>query len=213
MIIDFSFLSVKSEEYKKYIKEYNTFSSDWLHFDVMDGEFVKNVTYDYKLVKKINKYNNLFCDVHLMCSNDNLNIDKYIKAGAKQITFHYEALNKLEIEETINKIKNKGIRVGMSVCPDTDISVLEPYLDKLDFVLVMSVVPGKGGQTFIETSLDKIKYLVDLKPSYHYLVGVDGGIDDETIKLVKEAGADVVVVGSYLVNNFNISTYNSLKLV
>lgn len=212
MKIAFSFLSILNDDYKKYIVNFGKMDKEnWLHFDVMDGLFVPNYTFNSTLVKKINEYNNLFSDVHLMISDVENNLDSYIDAKVNQITFHYEASEKDKIIPLIKKIKNNNIKVGLSIKPDTHVTVLNEYLGLLDYVLIMSVEPGKGGQTFIENSLEKISYLSSYKGKYNYLIGVDGGINDKTSKLVKDAGADVVVVGTYLVNNFNADTLNKLK--
>lgn len=212
MKVAFSFLSILNEDYKKYIINFSNIDIDnWLHFDVMDGVFVPNYTFDSKLIKDINKYNKLFSDVHLMISEVENKLDEYINAKVDQITFHYEASEKEKILPLINKIKNHNIKVGLSIKPDTNVEVLNEYLPILDYILIMSVEPGKGGQVFMESSIDKIKHLATYKNEYNYLIGVDGGINNVTAKLVKDAGADVVVVGTYLVNNFNLETINMLK--
>ena len=213
MIIAFSFLSLLNDDYKKAIQEFNNITNkEWLHYDVMDGDFVCNKTFDASLVKEISLYNQSFNDVHLMITDVDDNIDKYIDAGADQITFHYEAIvNSKEIINIINKIKIRGIKVGISIKPDTPIEAIDEYLSMLDYILIMSVEPGKGGQKFIQESLLKIEYLSKKKKDYHYLIGVDGGINDETSKLVKKAGADVIVVGTYLANNLTTDTIKKCK--
>lgn len=212
MIIAFSFLSLLSSNYEEKIKKFNTYGeNNWIHFDVMDGEFVTNKTFDYNLVKEINNYNKLFSDVHLMINKPHKVIKKYAKVGAKQITFHYEAVKEKNIIKIIKKIKKQGVKVGISIKPDTNVEALNPYLNDLDFILVMSVEPGKGGQTFMDSSLSKIKYLKEKQNEYNYLIGVDGGINDSTSKLVKEAGCDVIIVGSYLANKLTKKTLESLK--
>ena len=212
MIISFSFLSLLKDDYKKAIIEFNKLSNnDWLHFDVMDGKFVSNTTFDFNLVKEIEKYNKCYCDVHLMIDNPLEYIDKYKDAGTDLLTFHYESVDKSKIIEIIKSIKKHGMRAGISIKPNTDIRVLDEYLPYLDYILIMSVEPGRGGQKFLESSLDKISYLNSLKSKYNYLIGVDGGINDITSKLVKESGCDVVIVGSYLANNLNEETIKCLR--
>jgi ribulose-phosphate 3-epimerase len=212
MIIAFSFLSLLNENYKEAIMEYNTLTNrDWVHFDVMDGEFVTNTTFGAELVKEINTYNKLYSDVHLMCKNPLEEIKQYAKAGAQSITFHYEAVKKEEIMLLINEIRTYEVKVGISNKPRTNVEVLEEYLPYLDNILIMSVEPGKGGQKFIESSLDKVKYLRERQNNYHYLISIDGGINAETSKLVKQAGVDVIIVGTYLANNLNKKTMDDLK--
>lgn len=212
MIVSFSFLSLLKSDYITKIKEFNNLvNDDWVHFDVMDGKFVNNKTFDYHLVNEINEYNHLFSDVHLMIEKPHRQIKKYYKAGAKQITFHYETMKENKILKVIKQIKKYGLKVGISIKPDTKVEVLDKYLSKLDYILIMSVEPGKGGQAFLDNSLDKIKYLSNKQKLNHYLIGVDGGINDKTVKLVKKAGADVVVVGTYLASNLNLETIEKLK--
>lgn len=212
MIIAFSFLSLLSENYKNSIIKFNSFNkNNWLHYDVMDGQFVGNKTFDHRLVGEISKYNKLFNDVHLMIENPIDYIEKYVSNGADQITFHYESISKDKIQDVIRKIKKLNVKVGISIKPSTKVEVLDDYLCDLDYILIMSVEPGKGGQKFMESCIDKIKYLKSKKSDNHYLIGVDGGIDNTTSKLVKDAGADVVVIGTYLANNLNSGTIDICK--
>lgn len=149
-----------------------------------------------------------------MISSPEMYVLDYISAGSTFVTFHYEATS--DVMSTINLIKNNNTKVGISIKPNTPVEVLDMYLPFIDLVLVMSVEPGKGGQTFMESSLDKIKYLNEqrINNKYSYIIEVDGGINDKTIKLVKEAGCDVVVVGSYLMNSSDIDkTYKELSKI
>ena len=161
MIIAFSFLSLLDDDYKGAIEKFNSIANhEWLHYDVMDGLFVENKTFDCNLVKEISGYNKCFNDVHLMITEVNESLEEYLNSGADQITFHYEAIsNKEDISEIINKIKSYNVKVGISIKPNTPIKMLDNYLHDVDYVLVMSVEPGKGGQTFIKESLSKIVYL------------------------------------------------------
>ncbi len=212
MIISPSILSVKQEDY---IKVFNTFERNnvsMIHLDCMDGKFVKNTTYDSFEVEKINKQTNIKLDVHLMILSPENEIINYINANSDMITFHYEATS--SVKETIDLIKKHNVKCGISIKPDTNVEVLNPYLKDLDLILVMSVEPGKGGQKFMEQSLDKIKYLKNIKDTHNfkYLISVDGGINLETGKLAKEYGADILVVGSYLMNSFDFDkTYKELE--
>lgn len=213
MIIAFSFLSLLDDDYKGAIEKFNSIANhEWLHYDVMDGLFVENKTFDCNLVKEISGYNKCFNDVHLMITEVNESLEEYLNSGADQITFHYEAIsNKEDISEIINKIKSYNVKVGISIKPNTPIKMLDNYLHDVDYVLVMSVEPGKGGQTFIKESLSKIEYLKKKQKENYYLIGVDGGINEETSKLVKKAGADVIVMGTFLANNLNRDTISRCK--
>ena len=195
MKIAASFLNIKGPIVEEVTKLSNL-DVDYLHLDVMDGIFVENKTFNYEEFNNITKYSAKPKDVHLMVSDVRRYIDEFSKLNPEFITFHYEAAS--EISSVINYIHEKGIKVGMSIKPATDISEIVDYLPYLDLVLVMSVEPGKGGQAFIENSVDKIEKLSKLrkKENYNYLIEVDGGINDETIKLCEKA--DIVVVGSYI---------------
>jgi ribulose-phosphate 3-epimerase len=198
MICSPSFLSSDFTKLKDEIISVN--NAKWLHFDVMDGKFVSNKTYDHLMVKEVKEYSNQFFDVHLMIEEPEKYIDEYIKAGADLITFHYEATtNPLDL---IREIKKIGKKAGISIKPDTNIEVLDYLLKELDLILIMSVEPGKGGQKFLPNSIDKISYLNKkrLENKYDYLIEVDGGINLETAKTVRESGCDVIVVGSFLFN-------------
>ncbi len=198
MICSPSFLSSDFTKLKDEIISVN--NAKWLHFDVMDGKFVSNKTYDHLMVKEVKEYSNQFFDVHLMIEEPEKYIDEYIKAGADLITFHYEATN--NPLDLIRVIKMTGKKAGISIKPDTNIEVLDYLLKELDLILIMSVEPGKGGQKFLPNSIDKISYLNKkrLDNKYDYLIEVDGGINLETAKTVRESGCDVIVVGSFLFN-------------
>lgn len=214
MLISPSILSVKKEDYLKVFKTFTDNGVTMIHLDVMDGKFVPNTTYDANKVEKINKQTNAILDTHLMINTPENEIMSYILAGSDIITFHYEACK--NIKETIKLIKDHGAKCGISVKPNTNINVLDPYLKDLDLVLVMSVEPGFGGQKFMPSALDKIKYLKDIKDkhNFHYLIEVDGGINVVTAKLVKDAGCDVIVVGTYLMNSENFhECYEELKRI
>lgn len=196
MIISLSILNIEKQDRKAQIERFMKSSDNWIHFDVMDGKFVENETFKYEVVDEVSDYCSLIKDVHLMTYEPLKYLKEYKEAGANIITFHYESVN--NVLETINEIKKYNMKVGISIKPYTDIKVLKDYLSLIDLVLVMSVEPGKGGQKFIMNSLDKIRWLKENKKNNHYLISVDGGINNETSKLVKEAGADIAVVGTYL---------------
>ena len=176
-------------------------SAKWLHFDIMDGVFVPNKTYDHHLVSEVKNYSHQFFDCHLMVDNPIPDIIRYVKAGADLITVHIEALG-ISTKVAIESIRNLNVKVGLSIKPMTNIDELLPYLDDIDLILIMSVEPGKGGQKFIDSSIDKISFLHEYrkKNQLNYLIEVDGGINLSTAKLVSLAGADVVVAGSSIFN-------------
>ena len=195
MKIAASFLDIKEPK----IDELNYLDSldiDYIHLDVMDGIFVENKTYTYEEFYDITRFTTKPKDIHLMVSDVKKNIDEFSRMKPEFITFHYEAVS--EVSSVINYIKELGVGVGMSIKPSTDVSEIVNYLPYLDLVLVMSVEPGKGGQIFIEESVKKIDQLYNLrkKENYNYLIEVDGGINNETIK--KCNNADICVVGSYI---------------
>lgn len=170
----------------------------WLHFDVMDGKFVPNTSFSLEDLVLMRKETNLFLDVHLMIENPEVHFMDYVNNGADLVTIHYEATS--DLSSLIRNIKNSGVKVGVSIKPKTEVEVLFPYLKELDLVLVMSVEPGFGGQSFIPSALEKIEKLrkeID-NNQYNCLIEVDGGINNETGDLCKESGVDVLVAGSYL---------------
>lgn len=183
--------------------------AQWVHLDIMDGLFVPNITFGYDLVAKINTITDKFLDTHLMINDPIRYVDHFSKAGSDMITFHIEAYDdKLDIIKCIEKIKNNDIKVGLAINPGTDVKEISEFIDNIDMVLVMSVEPGFGGQKFNDVCLNKIQYLRSLNSDI--LIQVDGGIDDTTAPLVKAAGANVLVAGSYIFNNDIDDSINSL---
>lgn len=180
----------------------------FLHFDVMDGHFVPNLSFGIPLLEALKPHYNFVYDVHVMISNPDLMVEKYIKAGADIITFHYEACkDDKAIFEIIKEIKGAGVKAGLSIKPNTSVEVLKPFLKDLDLILVMSVEPGFGGQSFMPSAIDKIAQLSSWKKenNYGYLIEVDGGINGETGKACRVAGAEVLVAGSYLFGKEDIA--------
>ena len=201
MILAPSILTVKEEERNSVLTELSNLGIIYLHLDIMDGKFVPNTTPGVGLLKKINKFDFVF-DTHLMVEDPINYIDKFYNAGSDIITFHYEAVK--EVLPLIRKIKSLGIKCGISIKPGTSPEVLLPYLKELDQILIMSVEPGFGGQKFMESSLDKIKYLDELRnknDEYNYLIEVDGGINLNNVEMVRNAGCNVVVMGTALINS------------
>lgn len=178
----------------KTVEETNT---EFLHIDIMDGSFVPNISFGFLVIKALRKNSKMIFDVHLMIENPSKYIDEFVNCGADIITFHYEA--ERHIDRTVNYIKNKGCKVGIALNPATPVSVLKNILPSLDMVLIMSVNPGFGGQSFIEYSIDKIQEVKNLAKKLNkqnLLIEVDGGVDTHNIKSIVEAGANVLVAGS-----------------
>lgn len=195
MLISASFLGIQKNRKENILKLGNS-TVDFLHVDVMDGKFVSNKTEELESLKKVLPISTPF-DVHLMVKDVIPYIEEYVTIYPRYITIH------LEIEEVlkaIDFIKEKNIKVGLSIKPNTPISKLLPYLPLLDLVLVMSVEPGSGGQSFIESTANKINELKRIREihNYHYLIEVDGGINEQTVSLCESA--DILVVGSYITN-------------
>jgi ribulose-phosphate 3-epimerase len=167
-----------------------------LHIDVMDGLFVPNISFGFKVISDIRDKNDYIFDTHAMIEEPIRYIDDFKKAGVDRLTIHYEACK--DVDKTIAEIKSKGMEVGLSFKPATDINLIVPYLNKIDLVLVMSVEPGFGGQSFMKDSLAKIKYLRDYinKNKLACIIEVDGGIKTTNVGEVIDAGADLIVAGS-----------------
>lgn len=186
------------------IKEAEKGGAKVLHIDVMDGRFVPNFTFGALLVKSIRKCSSIMYDCHLMVEKPFDFIDDFYKAGADNITVHYEALGE-ETGKVLDYIKSLGIKAGLSVSPDTPVEVVAPYLDKVDMILIMSVYPGFGGQKFIPESLGRIARVREMTKGYDIDIEVDGGVYEENIKTVVDAGANVIVAGSAVFGKENIA--------
>lgn len=168
--------------------------AEWLHLDVMDGVFVPNISFGLPVIQSLRKISKLTFDVHLMIQEPLLYVDAFADAGADYLTFHLESSS--DPEKTIDAIHARGMKAGLSIKPNTPAEAVFPYLDKLDLILVMSVEPGFGGQKFMPVCLDKIRILHEKAPEIP--ISVDGGINAETGRLCREAGANVLVAGSYV---------------
>ncbi len=193
-----SILSADFTRLGEEIEEIRTGGADYIHFDVMDGVFVPNISIGIPVLKSVRKYTDMFLDVHLMIDKPVRYAEAFCKAGADLVMFHVEADSYQNISEAIDIVKSNGRKVGLSVKPKTPVAVLYPFIDRLDMVLVMTVEPGFGGQSFMHDQLPKISELrreIDRRGLACELE-VDGGVDPVTARLVKDAGADVLVAGS-----------------
>lgn len=177
---------------------------DWLHFDVMDGIFVNNITYGLPILEAVNKVTDMTLDVHLMICDPIRYIEGFANAGADLISFHLESGS--DAKETINAIKSRGIKAAAAIRPATSAESVYELLPLLDMVLVMTVEPGFGGQSFIPETVEKIRLIRSKinELGLNVRVQVDGGINDATASIVTEAGADVLVSGSYLFRETNM---------
>ena len=181
--------------------------ADYIHLDIMDGNFVPNISFGAPVIKELRKCSKLVFDVHLMVEMPERYIEDFVNAGADIITVHVESTKHLD--RTIELIKSYGIKAGVTLNPATPVESLKYIINKVDMVLVMSVNPGFGGQSFIEYSLDKIKEIKNMRPDVD--IEIDGGITDITAKRVIEAGANVLVAGSYVFNGDYKEKIDSLR--
>jgi ribulose-phosphate 3-epimerase len=179
--------------------------ADLIHCDIMDGHFVPNISFGSFIVKRLSEFTNLPLDVHLMIKNPDNYIEDFVNAGAKYISVHYEEV--IHLNRTINRIKEYNINAGVVINPSTPVNSLTDIVEYIDFVLIMSVNPGFGGQEFIESSLRKIKECKKLRDEFklNFKIEVDGGINLSNVKNVIDAGADIIVAGASIFNSDNIS--------
>ena len=185
-----------------------------IHLDVMDGKFVPNISFGAPIIASVRKVTNAIFDVHLMIEEPSRYLEDFHKAGADIITVHYEACS--DVSDTLSKIRNMGVKVGLSISPDTPAEVVEPYLSQVDMVLVMSVHPGFGGQAFIPESLDKVRKIKEMAVMLQrddLWIEVDGGIGADNIAAVKEAGANVFVAGSAVFKGDMVSNVKMLNSI
>ena len=205
-IISPSLLSADFSILKEQIEIVKKAGAKRLHIDCMDGHFVPNFTFGPFIIKAIRKLTNLHLETHLMIDNPSNYFDDFIKAGSDTLIFHYEASN--NIRNDLETIKNKNVKCGLAIKPETSHEVLEEFLDILDYILIMSVSPGFGGQGFIEKTLLKMKLINEMCIDNHcrdkIIIGVDGGVNLTTIDRVYDTGVDVTVVGSGLYKSENI---------
>ena len=199
MKVSVSFLS--SKNIPRDLTLLNDTDVDYIHLDIMDGKFVENKTMPFKEMRHVSDYTSKRLDVHLMVEDPSNYIPLYAELNTEYLTFHVEVDE--DIEKNLKMIKDYSIKCGLSICPETKVSSLIPYLPYLDMILVMSVVPGKGGQSFIPETVEKIKEVRKLIESYNLdiVVNVDGGVNDTTKEFCQEC--DILTAGSYIVNGEN----------
>lgn len=203
-----SLLSADFSNLEKAVKQIEDNKGTVVHIDVMDGQFVPEITYGQPVVRSIRKLTKLPFDVHLMVMNPENQIEPFAKAGADWITFHYEAT--VHSHRLIQKIHELGKKAGIAICPGTPVSVLEEILPDVDLVLVMTVNPGWGGQVLIPGCVKKVELLKKIREEkgYKYMISVDGGVNKDTLPVVISAGTDVVVSGSsFFKNELDISDF------
>lgn len=178
--------------------------AQWIHCDIMDGQFVPNISFGPKMVEDVNAITDAFLDVHLMIDEPNRYIADFAEAGADLITVHVEACTHLH--RCIQNIKQYGVMTGVALNPATSLHLLEPILEELDLVLLMSVNPGFGGQTFIDTTHHRLQQMQQMRDStrHNYLIEVDGGLNLDNIESIVRSGAEVLVTGSAVFNAKNI---------
>lgn len=207
-----SVLSCDFANIQRDVEMINSSNADWFHVDVMDGVFVPNISFGFPVIQAIKKHATKPLDVHLMIANPDQYIEEFAKSGADVLTVHYEACTHLH--RTIQAIKAAGMKAGVALNPHTNVILLEDVIEELDLVLIMSVNPGFGGQSFIENACKKvaqIKLLIE-KSGSEAKIEVDGGVNLDTGARLLEAGADVLVAGSFVFNSPDPSaTIDALK--
>ena len=202
-----SILSADFANLERDVRELEQIGIDMFHIDVMDGNFVPNISFGFPIIEAIRSKTDKIFDCHLMIARPEEYVERFCNAGCDMVSFHIEATN--HADRVIQIIKNSGKKAGMVLNPQTPIESVKYLLPKLDYVLIMTVNPGFGGQKFIPEMIQKIKDLREIDKNID--IEVDGGINNETAKLVKEAGANILVAGSYIFSGNYKKKIESLK--
>ena len=200
-----SILSADFTNLSQQIRLVEMAGADWIHCDVMDGHFVPNITFGPFIVEAVKRITNLPLDVHLMIENPELYVQDFIQAGADYITVHVEEV--IHLNRLVNQIKELGAKAGVVINPSTPVQSIKDVAEYIDLLLIMTVNPGFGGQKFIPNSIRRIHEAVELREKFHakFLIEVDGGINNQNIKAVSDAGVDVFVAGASIFKADNVS--------